>query len=54
MAHGMSLAKLASTIHPYPTQAEAIRKLADQFSKTKLTSTAKTILGVLMRFNLGK
>jgi pyruvate/2-oxoglutarate dehydrogenase complex dihydrolipoamide dehydrogenase (E3) component len=53
MTHGMGLGKLASTIHPYPTQAEAIRKLGDQFSKTKLTSTAKAILGALMRFNVG-
>jgi len=37
MAAGMGLGKLASVIHPYPTQAEAIRKLGDAFNRTRLT-----------------
>ena len=54
MTHGLGLGKLASSIHPYPTQAEAIRKLGDQFNKSRLTSTAKRLLGLLMRLNVGK
>ena len=41
MAAGLGLGKLASVIHPYPTQAEAIRKCGDQFNRTRLTPTVK-------------
>ncbi|MBI4502066.1 MAG: mercuric reductase [Gemmatimonadetes bacterium] len=37
MTHGLGLKKIGTTIHPYPTQAEAIRKLGDQFNRTRLT-----------------
>jgi pyruvate/2-oxoglutarate dehydrogenase complex dihydrolipoamide dehydrogenase (E3) component len=34
---------LSSTIHPYPTQAEALRKIGDAHMRTKLTPTVKKI-----------
>ena len=37
ITHGLGLDKIATTIHPYPTQAEAIKKLGDAYSRTKLT-----------------
>ena len=37
MQHNIGLGKIASVIHPYPTQAEAIRKLGDQYNRTRLT-----------------
>lgn len=37
MTHGLGLKKIASTIHPYPTQGEAIRKVGDLYSRTRLT-----------------
>jgi pyruvate/2-oxoglutarate dehydrogenase complex dihydrolipoamide dehydrogenase (E3) component len=37
MTHGIGLKKIARTIHPYPTRSEAIRKLGDQYNKTRLT-----------------
>jgi pyruvate/2-oxoglutarate dehydrogenase complex dihydrolipoamide dehydrogenase (E3) component len=43
MAGGVSLGKIASVIHPYPTQAEAIRKCGDQFNKGRLTPTVKRL-----------
>ncbi len=43
MTHGLGLSKIGSTIHPYPTQAEAIRKLGDQYSRTKLTPFIKSL-----------
>lgn len=43
MTHGLGLSKIGSTIHPYPTQAEAIRKLGDQYSRTRLTPFVKTM-----------
>ncbi len=54
MQGGLGLSKIGATIHPYPTQAEAIRKLGDQFNRTKLTSNSKRILGVLRRWNVGE
>ncbi|MBY0588924.1 mercuric reductase [bacterium] len=44
MKQGIGLAKIGSTIHPYPTQAEAIRKLGDQYQRTRLTPTTKSLL----------
>lgn len=37
MKHGIGLAGIGNTIHPYPTQAEAIRKLGDQFNRSRFT-----------------
>jgi pyruvate/2-oxoglutarate dehydrogenase complex dihydrolipoamide dehydrogenase (E3) component/uncharacterized membrane protein YdjX (TVP38/TMEM64 family) len=36
---------LSSTIHSYPTQAEALRKLGDAYMRTKLTPTVKKMFG---------
>jgi len=41
MTHGLGLSKIGSTIHPYPRQAEAIRKLGDQYNRTRLTPFVK-------------
>jgi len=45
MTHGLGLKQIGGTIHPYPTQAEAIRKLGDQFSRTRLTPFVKRLFG---------
>jgi len=34
---------LSATIHPYPTQAEALRKIGDAYMRTKLTPTVKRV-----------
>jgi hypothetical protein len=34
---------LSSTIHPYPTQAEALRKVGDAYTRMKLTPTVKKL-----------
>ena len=41
--NGISLSKVADTIHPYPTQAEAIRKVGDMYNRTKLTPFVKSL-----------
>ncbi len=41
MTAKLGLNSLARTIHPYPTQAEVIKRLADQFSRRRLTPTVK-------------
>ena len=38
-----SVGVLSSTIHSYPTQAEALRKLGDAYMRTKLTPTVKKL-----------
>lgn len=43
MTHKLGLSKIGSTIHPYPTQAEVIRKLGDQYSRTRLTPFVKSL-----------
>ncbi|MEO1498545.1 MAG: mercuric reductase [Planctomycetota bacterium] len=44
MTHGVGLGKVASAIHPYPTVAEAIRKLGDQYNRTRFTPTLQAVL----------
>lgn len=50
MKHRLGLGKIASVIHPYPTQAEAVRKLGDQFNRTKLTPTVKSLFNAWLRW----
>ena len=38
---GLGLGTLARTIHPYPTQAEAIKRVADAYNRTRLTPFVK-------------
>ncbi|MBV8138274.1 MAG: mercuric reductase [Deltaproteobacteria bacterium] len=40
MVAGVGLGKLAEVVHPYPTQAEVIRKIANQYNRTRLTPFA--------------
>ena len=43
MTHNLGLSQIGSTIHPYPTQTEAIRKLGDQYNRTRLTPLVKSL-----------
>ncbi len=45
MAGRIGLGKLASMIHPYPTQAEAIRQCGDAYNRTRLTPRVKKWMG---------
>lgn len=47
----IGLSKLSSVIHPYPTQAEAIKKAADAYRRTLLTPTSKKLLAFLIIFS---
>ncbi|HTY21422.1 MAG TPA: FAD-dependent oxidoreductase, partial [Geobacteraceae bacterium] len=44
MTAGLGLSAIGRTIHPYPTQAEALRKLADAYNRTRLTPLVRKIL----------
>jgi pyruvate/2-oxoglutarate dehydrogenase complex dihydrolipoamide dehydrogenase (E3) component len=43
MVGKLGLKTLATVIHPYPTQAEAIRKVGDAFNRTRLTPLVKKV-----------
>ena len=43
MTHHLGLRKIATAIHPYPTQAEAIRKVGDLYNRTRLTPWVKKL-----------
>jgi len=40
---GFGLGRIAAVIHPYPTQAEAIRQLGDAYNRTRLTPMVKRL-----------
>ena len=44
MVANVGLKTLATVIHPYPTQAEAIKKAADAYNRTRLTPTVKQVM----------
>jgi hypothetical protein len=41
----LGLKTIGSSIHPYPTQAEAIRKTGDLYNRTRLTPLVKRLMG---------
>jgi pyruvate/2-oxoglutarate dehydrogenase complex dihydrolipoamide dehydrogenase (E3) component len=43
MTAGLGLSSIGKTIHPYPTQAEAIKRLADLYNRTRLTPFVKKL-----------
>jgi len=43
MKHDIGLSGLAEVIHPYPTMAESLRKLGDQYNRTRLTPFVKML-----------
>jgi hypothetical protein len=51
MIGDVGLGKISSVIHPYPTQAEAIKKAADSYRRTLLTPRTKSFLELLIKFS---
>lgn len=47
---GLGLGTIANVIHPYPTQAEAIRKAGDAYNRTRLTPTVKKLFATVLRW----
>lgn len=44
MTAGIGLGAFSGVIHPYPTRAEAIRKAADAYNRTRLSPVVKALL----------
>tara|TARA_R110002072_G_scaffold287242_1_gene452632 strand:+ start:98073 stop:99593 length:1521 start_codon:yes stop_codon:yes gene_type:complete len=51
MTHGLGLKKIASTIHPYPTQGDAIRKVGDLYNRTRLTPFVRKLFQRWLSWN---
>ena len=47
---GIGLGRLASVIHPYPTQAEAIRQVGDMYNRTRLTPVVKRLFAAWLKW----
>jgi len=50
MTGGIGLGRLASVIHPYPTQAEAIRQVGDMYNRSRLTPSIKRLFAAWLRW----
>ena len=49
ITHGIGLGKIASVIHPYPTQGEVVKKAADTWRRGKLTPFVQKTLPAPVR-----
>lgn len=49
MEGGVGLGRLGGIIHPYPTRADAIRKIGDQFARRRLTPLTSRLLRLRLR-----
>ncbi|MDF1824599.1 MAG: mercuric reductase [Verrucomicrobiales bacterium] len=52
MVAGVGLGKIGSTISPYPTQGEAIRKAGDLYARTRLTPFIAKLLKKWLEFRI--
>ncbi len=50
ITNGLGLKSLANTVFPYPTYTEALKKLGDQYNRTRLTPRAKWLLGTWLKW----
>lgn len=51
IVNNIGLSKLSGVIHPYPTQAEAIKKAADAYRRTLLTPRSQFLLKILTKLS---
>ena len=50
MVGKIGLGRIAGVIHPYPTQADAIRKAGDAYNRTRLTPVVKRLFSTFLRW----
>ncbi len=53
ITNGLGISAIAKTIHPYPTQAEVIKRLADSYNRTRLTPFVKNMLSGWLKWQRG-
>lgn len=44
MTNGLGLSKIGQGVYPYPTWAEGIKHLADQYNRTQVGGATKTFV----------
>jgi pyruvate/2-oxoglutarate dehydrogenase complex dihydrolipoamide dehydrogenase (E3) component len=49
MTRKVGLGSVASSIHPYPTQAEIFKKTGDAYQRSKLTPTVEKLFALFFR-----
>jgi len=50
ITNGLGLNAIGRTLHPYPTQAETIKKLADAYQRSRLTPRLQKVLELWLRW----
>jgi pyruvate/2-oxoglutarate dehydrogenase complex dihydrolipoamide dehydrogenase (E3) component len=50
MTNKLDLGAIGKTIHPYPTQTEALKKAADAYSRTRLTPRVKRLFELILKW----
>lgn len=50
---GIGISAIGRTIHPYPTQSEVIKKLADAYNRSRLTPRLKRLIAAWLRWQRG-
>jgi len=50
MAGGLGLGSIGGVIHPYPTQAEAIKQAGDAYNRTRLTPFVKALFARILKW----
>ena len=50
MTSGLGMAKIASTIHPYPTRSEVLKRAADEYNRGRLTPFVARVLRAILRW----
>ncbi len=53
ITNGLGISAIGKTIHPYPTQAEVIKRLADAYNRTRLTPLVKRMLSGWLKWQRG-
>jgi len=53
ITNGLGMAAIGRTIHPYPTQAEVIKRLADAYNRTRLTPLVQRLLAGWLKWRRG-
>ncbi|MDD2542552.1 MAG: mercuric reductase [Desulfuromonadaceae bacterium] len=50
ITNGLGISAIGKTIHPYPTQAEVIKRLADAYNRTRLTPFVKGLFSCWLKW----
>jgi len=50
MTSGSGLGSIANTIHPYPTEAEVVKKAGDAYNRSRLTPRVQKLFRTLLRW----